>query len=186
MEEKQRWKLFHVLFLTHSLHIKSQTSDLSLKWLSITLYIILLKIGLNFNTLEVNLNLFWGISENVLSGKSEGQKWRYPEQVVSHIKYKSVCFPQYKLPKPCPYPDPKHIILNASSYCHSKVTQSAVPLSYRTEIQEVAEFLVSFHCSHPLLLFAHNLRSLINPKREICRHRILTALADKKVQAVKQ
>lgn len=58
-----------------------------------------------------------------------------------------------------------------------RTTQTALPLSYRAEIQEVAEFLVSSHCSHSLLLFVHTLQSLINPMREICRYRILMALA---------
>lgn len=62
-----------------------------------------------------------------------------------------------------------------------RTTPAALPLSYRTEIQEVAEFLVSSHCSHSLLLFVHNLQSLINPTREICRYRILMALASKEI-----
>lgn len=39
-------------------------------------------------------------------------------------------------------------------------------LSYRTEIQEVAEFLVCFHCSHSLLLLVHAPLCLTNPTRE--------------------
>lgn len=62
-----------------------------------------------------------------------------------------------------------------------RTTPAALPLSYRTEIQEVAEFLVSSHCSHSLLLFVHNLQSLINPTREICRYRTLMALASKEI-----
>lgn len=62
-----------------------------------------------------------------------------------------------------------------------RTTPAALPLSYRTEIQEVAEFLVSSHCSHSLLLFVHNLQSLINPTREICRYRTLMALVSKEI-----
>lgn len=68
----------------------------------------------------------------------------------------------------------------SSSHSHPPTTATQSPLSYRAEIQEVAEFLVSFHCSHSLLLFVHTLQFLINPTREICRYRILMALANTK------
>lgn len=51
----------------------------------------------------------WGKPAFILSNiskrsiKCKGHK--YPEQVGSHRKYESVCPPQYRPPKPCPYPD---------------------------------------------------------------------------------
>lgn len=81
----------------------------------------------------------------------------------------------------CSHRDQTHTVCGSSPPVPPRTTPAALPLSYRTEIQEVAEFLVSSHCSHSLLLFVHNLQSLINPTREICRYRTLMALASKEI-----